>query len=233
MIRIAVVEDNPECQRILVSYIRDFFAGREAYDCAVFDDGVDFLAAAMQVDLLFLDIVMAHTNGIEVARRVRERDANAVIVFVTEAVQYALEGYGVHALDFLVKPLYYTSFCTTVQRALDVFKRRAPNMLRIDYDKTVSYVDIASIFSIETSSKKTLLHAQSGDYWSNGTMKELEEKLAPFGFARCHQAYIVNVAYVESVRKKEVLVHGQWIPLSRYRREEFIARLVKEVGAMV
>ena len=269
MIRLAVVEDDPGYQRTLVQYVRDFFAGREAYDCSVFDDGVDFLAAvgsacggtpsgtassgnvpssspsapstsassgsaaSAQFDVVFLDIVMARSNGIEVARRIRERDSNVVIIFVTEAVQYALEGYGVQATDFLIKPLYYTSFCSSMQRALAVLKRRAPSMIQINYDKTVTYLDVSTIFYIETKAKGTLIHSQSGDYDCTDTMKDLAAKLAPFGFGRCHQAYIVNTAYVESVRKREVLVRGQWLPMSRYKRDEFVTTLLKEVGGTV
>lgn len=234
MIRFAVVEDDPGYQKTIVEYIRDFFTGREAVDYAVFDDGLDFLAARPQeLDVVFLDIMMQRSNGLEVARKIRETDAKVVIIFVTEAVQFALEGYGVRATDFLVKPLYYTSFCTSMQRALAVIQRRRPNMLQVNFDKTVSYVDISSIYFIETKNKGTLIHAQSGDYSCSDTMRDLEAKLAPFGFGRCHQAYIANVAYVESVKKKEVLVHGQWIPMSRYKREEFVTLLLKEVGATV
>ena len=236
MIRFAVVEDDPDCQRTIVGYIHDYFADRKEVDCAVFNDGSSLLAADFSTfDIIFLDIVMQHSNGIEVAHKIRETNEDVVIIFVTEAVQYAIEGYSVSAADFLVKPVYYTSFCTSMERALNLMKRRRPNMLQINFDKTVNYVDIASIYYIETDTKNksTLVHAQSGDYRCTDTMRDLEEKLAPYGFGRCHQAYIVNVAYVESVKKDEVLVHGQHIPLSRSRREDFIALLLKEVGSTI
>ncbi len=234
MLHIAVVEDDANYQKTLVGYLRDFLSGREAYECAVFDDGADFLTdTPAELDILFLDIMMARSNGIDVAHAVRAHDENVAIVFVTEAVQYALEGYGVRATDFLVKPLYYTSFCNSMQRALATLHRRAPHMVRIDFDKTTSYVDASSIHYIETRSKGTLVHAQSGDYECSEPLRALEERLAPLGFGRCHQAYLVNVSHVETVRKTEVLVCGTWLPLSRARREGFVGLLVREVGATI
>ena len=105
MVRIAVVDDDPDHRRTLVGYIKDFFADREPYDCAVFEDGADFLASALlELDIVFLDIVMDRTNGVDEAHALRERDEGVAIVFITEAVQYALEGYGVQASDFLINP---------------------------------------------------------------------------------------------------------------------------------
>lgn len=234
MLHIAVVEDDPAHQRTLAGYIRDFLAGREPYECRAYDDGADFLASPpAQLDILFLDIMMSRSNGMDVAHAVRARDESAVIVFVTEAVQYALEGYGVHALDFLVKPLHYTSFCSTMQRAMATLRKQAPSMLRIEFDKTSSVVDAHTVTYAETRSKGTLVHAQSGDYPCSEPLRALEERLAPLGFARCHQAYLVNTAFVESVRKDEVLVAGTWLPLSRRRREEFVQALTREVGSTV
>lgn len=234
MIRMAVVDDDPNHRRTLVGYIKDFFADREPYDCAVFEDGADFLASLpAELDIVFLDIVMGRTNGVDVAHSLRERDGGVAIVFITEAVQYALEGYGVQASDFLIKPLYYTSFCACMQRVLATVKRRKPLMIKVDYDKTVHYLDVSTIYAIETCSKKVVIHAQSGDYLCSNTLKDLETRLAPYGFARCHHAYIVNTAFVETVRKQEVLVRGQWIPLSRQRREEFMQRMLSDVGGAV
>lgn len=233
MVRIAVVDDDPTHRRTLVGYIKDFFADREPYECLVFDDGAELLASApSNLDIVFLDIVMERTNGVDVAHALRESDDGLAIVFITEAVQYALEGYGVRAADFLIKPLYYTSFCSCMQRVLTMVRKRKPIMLRVDYGKTVRYLDISSIYAIETRNKKVVIHAQSGDYPCSNTLKDLEERLTPHGFGRCHHAYIVNTAYVETVRKQDVLVHGLWIPLSRQRRDSFMKLLLNEVGGM-
>lgn len=233
MIRMAVVDDDPEHRRLLVGYIKDFFADREPYECAVFDDGDDLLVAPAEFDVVFLDIVMDRSNGVDVAHALRERDESVAIVFITEAVQYALEGYGVRAADFLIKPLYYTSFCACMQRVLATVRKHRPTLLRVEYGKTVHHLDISSIYVVETRNKKVVIHARSGDYLCSDTLKGLEERLAPHGFGRCHHAYIVNTAYVETVRKQDVLVHGSWIPMSRQRRDAFMELLLKEIGGEV
>lgn len=230
-----MVEDDAGHCKTLVGYIHDFMAcGDEAYECRAFEDGTDFLAQEPDAfGIVFLDIMMARSNGIDVARKLRESNEAAAIVFVTEAVQYALDGYGVRACDFLIKPLYYTSFCNAMQRALASVRKAAPKMVRIEFDKTTSLMDVSSIYLVETRSKGTLVHTQSGDYPCADSLRQMEEKLAPFGFGRCHQAYLVNVAFVETVRKAEVLVHGAWLPLSRSKREHFLELLMKQVGATI
>lgn len=154
-------------------------------------------------------------------------------MFVTEAVQFALEGYTVQASDFLVKPLYYTSFRSAMLRALATVSRRAPHFIQIPYDKLSALVDVASIVFIETRGKRTAVHTTSGDYDCSLTMRELETRLQPHGFGRCHQAFIVNVAFIESVRKTEVVVRGRAIPISRNKREKFIETILREVGATI
>lgn len=234
MVRIAVVEDDPGHRKTLVGYVRQFFSDGEAYECLTFSDGADYLAAARtDVDVLFLDIVMERSNGLEVARRVREADERVVIVFVTEAVQYALEGYTVQASDFLVKPLYYTSFRSAMLRALATLRRRAPRLVEIPFDKSSVLLDAGTIVFVETRGKRTAVHTTTGEYACNLTMRELEGLLGPHGFSRCHQAFIVNVAFIESIRKTEVVVRGHTVPISRNRREKFIETVLREVGATV
>ncbi|MBR1813102.1 MAG: response regulator transcription factor [Lachnospiraceae bacterium] len=235
MFDIAIVEDHEEHRELLKNYILRYFGGREdAAKIRCYPDGEDFLKdRADPPDVVFLDIVMERLGGMETARRIRETNSKTLICFVTEMYQYALDGYSVNAVDYLVKPVRYESFCGSFRKILRILNGRVPKLMQIDYDKTSSFVDIASIYYIETDGKKMLVHTASGDYPCAGTMKAMEEKLKEEGFARCHQAYLVNLRYVETVRKAEIVVCKEKLPVSRYKREEFLQALTRFVGAVL
>ena len=234
MLRIAIVEDEEDQRKVLAEYIRQYFRGHDEVELYEYRDGEEFLQESTPImDILFLDIVMKHSNGMDTARAMRLTNKKTLLIFVTEMFQYALEGYSVDALDFLIKPVYYSSFCVSMKKALDVLHDRMPQMFCITFDKTTSLVDIASITYLETEGKRILIHAKSGDYPCTEPMKVLEEKLEPYGFVRCHQAYLVNVRYVDSIRKTELTLDGATIPVSRYKREEFLRKMARFVGGIL
>ena len=234
MLRIGMVEDDAAQRSLLRSYLTRFFQGKAAPEILEYEEGTSFLKALPEnLDILFLDIAMGGPNGVEVARKFREKDRKTIIIFVTEMVQYALEGYSVNATDFLIKPVYYNSFCVSLEKALSILRDRMPEMIQITFDKTTTLVDVTSILYIETDGKRTLVHTRSRDLPCTETMKVLEEKLDSHGFVRCHQAFLVNLRFVESVSRQEILVQGKSIPISRYRREEFLRKMTRFVGGFL
>ena len=147
MLQIAIVEDDIRQQELLKEYLKRYFREDEKPAIMVYESGETFLAEqGRKPDILFLDIAMAGMSGMETARKIRETDRTMILIFVTELFQYALEGYAVNATDFLIKPVYYPSFCVSVKRAMDLLSERKPGMIRIPFDKTVTMVDISSIF---------------------------------------------------------------------------------------
>ena len=109
MYRIAVVDDLPEERDRLNDYLRRFAAERKlTLQVSDFDSGERFLSAFdHNFDIVLLDIEMQGIDGMETARRLRERDDKVCLLFVTYLANFAVQGYGVHALDFLVKPVSY------------------------------------------------------------------------------------------------------------------------------
>jgi len=126
MIRAAVVEDEPECREQIRDMIQDY--AREFHkqiETSVFADGQELLEAPGRFDLLLLDIEMPNLDGMKAAEKIRERDKEAVIVFITNLARYAIKGYEVDALDFIIKPLDYSMFCMRFERALNRVQERA------------------------------------------------------------------------------------------------------------
>ena len=148
-IRVGVVEDDPaSCQRVL-DYLNQYRSetGTE-FTISVFDDGEQIVEKYTPMyDILFLDIEMQHMDGMAAARRIRERDNTVVIVFITAAPQYAINGYEVQALSYLLKPVPYFAFCQELKRSIDMVRRRGSESLLIEAGADVLCIDSSEGFS--------------------------------------------------------------------------------------
>ena len=118
MLKIAIVEDERECQEALIEHLRKYEKEKnEAFIVRIFNDGIDILDDySADYDLIFLDIHMKYQDGMTTAKRIREVDADAQIVFITALAQYAIEGYKVNALDFILKPVVYEQLAMTMDK---------------------------------------------------------------------------------------------------------------------
>ena len=126
MIRIAIAEDDPQCFAQLERYIGDY--GREtgrAFQVTHYGDGEDLVERYKPgFDLILMDVEMPFMDGMTAAGYIREKDPEVVIVFVTNLAQYAIQGYSVNALDYILKPVSYFSFSQRLGRALQYVKKK-------------------------------------------------------------------------------------------------------------
>lgn len=133
MIRIALVEDEAEVRAQLQGYVQRHTRqyGTE-FAVTEFADGMELLDDYRPVyDILFLDVEMKHLDGMETARRVRELDKDVIIVFITNMAQYAIGGYAVGALDYVLKPVPYFAFSQQLRKAEEQLRRRARHYLAL------------------------------------------------------------------------------------------------------
>ena len=152
MIRVAVVEDDAEVQGVLQEYIRRYTRqyGTE-FEVSVFADGVDILDNYRAVyDIIFLDVEMKHLDGMTTAERIRQMDADVILIFITNMAQYAIRGYSVGALDYVLKPVPYFAFSQQLQKAAGQLARRARRYLAVPVDGGMRRLDEASVYYIES-----------------------------------------------------------------------------------
>ena len=190
-----------------------------------YDDGEKLLRHyPFEMDLIFLEIPFTKMNGIEIARRIREVDAHVGIVFLTTVLNHVLEAYEVHADNCLIKPLRYARFLKEIEQ---VRARRGQNRFFIETnDNGVYKIYTKSICYVETEEHNTRIHTETDSILSYKRMKEHEQILFEQYFIRCHTGFIVNLLYFDKlVHNDIILLSGELIPVSRYRKAEVVGRI--------
>lgn len=232
MIRVAIVEDDAEVQGVLQEYVRRYTRqyGTE-FEVTVFADGVDILEDYRAVyDIIFLDVEMKHLDGMETAQRIRALDSDVMIVFITNMAQYAIKGYAVGALDYVLKPVPYFAFSQQLQKAEEQLRRRTRHYLAVPVEGGLRRLDTSRIYYIESEGHRVRFYTEEGDFAAPGALKALEEKLADRPFARCNSGYLVNLAQVQAVQQNTVQVGPYELQVSRPKRKSFLAALTDYIG---
>ena len=232
MIRIALVEDEAEVRAQLQGYVQRHTRqyGTE-FAVTEFADGMELLDDYRPVyDVLFLDVEMKHLDGMETARRVRELDKDVIIVFITNMAQYAIGGYAVGALDYVLKPVPYFAFSQQLLKAVARLEKRAKRYLTVPVEGGLRRLDTASIYYLESEGHRVHFYTDEGDFSAPGALKTFEEKLADCPFARCNSGYLVNLAQVRELRQSTVQVGPCELQVSRPKRKGFLAALTDYIG---
>lgn len=176
-----------------------------------------------QYDIVFLDIDMGKVNGIALARKMREQHPDLILVFITNYVQYSLEGYEVHALRYLLKCQLDQKLYSCLDAVMSAY-RKERNYIRLSSNNIEIDILPAHLVFIETEGRHLKLHLTNEDRTAiavSMTMGKLQELLAPRGFLRVHQSYLVNMAFVQQIKSTGVwLTNGTKLPISARNYQE-------------
>ncbi len=227
MIRIAVVDDNKVDCDVLKEHLRRYEKENFLeFDIQMFYDGAEFISLYQpKYDLILMDIEMPFINGMEAAQGVRQLDEEVPIIFITNMPQYAIEGYKVRALDYMLKPVKWTSFSETISRALRYIHTNEPEHIYIIRSEGRRRIDIARIYYVEVRDHLLRYHTADGVFECKATMNDAQEQLQDKHFFRIHRCYLVNLRWVDSYNAAEVTVAGDRLILSRNRRKLFLDAL--------
>lgn len=206
---------------------------RLPFALSFYPDGAAFFEDELDFDLVFMDIEMPGMDGMAAARKLRERDEDMCLIFVTKLFQYAIEGYSVRAMDFLVKPVTPEKLAPKLDRALQTIDRRRRARIAVQAGEMTKWLDTAEILYVEVMNHTLYYHMKEESFSAYGTIKESEQKLAPLGFARCSNSFLVNLRYVDAISGSEVLIGGDRLPIGRTKRREFLQRMAEFAGDQV
>ncbi|MBQ8834841.1 MAG: response regulator transcription factor [Oscillospiraceae bacterium] len=234
MLRIAIVDNDLDACDQMQIFIRRY-ARSEGLDITTdeFDRADKFLSQYKPVyDVIFMGIEMPGLDGMEAAKRLRKKDTDVVLVFVTGMARYAIRGYEVDALDFVLKPLNYYAFSIKLERALQRVRQRAGENVILKTSEGVRRIDLRQIYYLETKSRMLYYHTSTGVYSVRGTLQSAEEMLAEYSFAKCNQCYLVNLQHVTDVRDDCVVVAGTTLEISRRNKKSFLSAVVAYIGGV-
>ena len=234
MIRIAIAEDDPQCFAQLERYIGEY--GREtgrAFQVTRYDNGEDLVERYKpEFDLILMDVEMPFMDGMTAAGYVREKDPEVVIVFVTNLAQYAIQGYSVNALDYILKPVSYFAFSQRLGRALQYVKKREEACITVAVKGGAVKLEVNAIYYIERLGRQLMFHTRSGIHASTATLQQVEQALEGKGFVRCNKGYLVNLEHVDGIQDGCAVVRGDRLLISRGRRTPFLEALADWVGGV-
>ena len=235
MLKIAIVEDEIESIEQIQCYIEEYCKEySKEIQITAYRDGSQMIENYKKnYDIIFLDIEMPVMNGMETAEKIRKVDKDVVLVFITNMAQYAINGYSVGALDFILKPINYSTFSVRLTRAINRVKKRESGVILLSLPDGLKKLKTRQIYYVDVQNRMLHYHTDEGEYVIRGTMQNTEKKLERYQFVKCNHWYLVNLRYVSEIRKDIAIVAGNELEISRRNKTAFLAALTNYVGESV
>jgi DNA-binding LytR/AlgR family response regulator len=226
-IKTIIVEDEPLACEGLKSYVREIPFLDLVATCENALDANSILIAE-KPDLMFLDIQMPKITGLDFLKSLSKPP---LVIFTTAYPNYALQGFDLDVVDYLVKPYPFDRFLKAVNKAYEKFSvksgesQSAKDFIFIKVDNALRRINFNEILWIEGMENYISIFTDSGRYISLMTMKTMEEILPASGFLRVHKTYIVSKTKVQGIIGNELDMGSRMIPISRTRRNEILQAL--------
>lgn len=217
-----IVDDEPLALELLESYVSRTPFLHLVDRC---DSAIKALSVIEEtpVDLIFLDIQMPELNGLELSRLVGNK---VKIIFTTAFEQYAIEGFRVDALDYLLKPFNYSEFLRAATKALRTHP--APESIFVKSDYKLVQVQLKDILYIEGLKDYIRIQTEDGQgILTLMSMKSIEDFLPADTFVRVHRSYIVNLNKIKTIERNRIIFGKVYIPISDSYKDRFTELLDK------
>lgn len=216
MLKICIVDDEIEVHLKLEKYLERYSSEKQVtFVNKYYFNGEQFLEEyPADVNIVFFDIEMAELDGMETAVKFRTMNPDVSIVFITNLTQYAIRGYEVDALDYLVKPVEYREFSRMMDKVVNRSKKLEYNVT-IAVEGGFKKINLYDVLYMESDGAYVLLHTIDHVYSIKKPLKELEQKLEHAGFLRCNHCYLVNIKYVTDIGVDTVKLKNVELKISR------------------
>ena len=233
MIRLLIADDERLEREALVEMVPRRFEHEVVLETAENGRKAADTAILWGADLILMDIEMTFMDGMSAAEEIRRADPEVLIIFITNSPQYAIKGYAVQALDYILKPLSYYAFCQRMNHVRELLGRRQKHFLTVPCAGGVQKLDASDIYYVEICDHDLLFHTKQGEVHSTGSMRDVEQKLPPENFFRSSKAYLVNLEHVDGIRDEDAIVNGDRVQISRAKRKAFLAALNHYMGETI
>ncbi len=236
MTHITIVEDESH----FIGQLKQFLAQYEAergvkLHTDWFTDGESAVENySMSTDILLMDIQLPYMDGMTTAELIRRKDPEVIIIFVTNMTQYAIKGYTVGAMDYLVKPLSYFALSQRLDKAVAKMGKRERRFLTVASAGQMRKVEVSHVRYIESSGHNLTFHMTDGTLFSvPGTMTQTERELAGLPFYRCNKGCLVNLEHVDAIQDNCAQVGKDILPISRGRKAGMMTALTDYVNGVM
>ncbi|RWW91667.1 LytR/AlgR family response regulator transcription factor [Flavobacterium cerinum] len=227
-----IVDDEPPAIRILQKYAEQL-PGLECVATTTSALEALRLIEVHQPDILFLDIQMRDLTGIQLSALIKDKVG---IIFTTAYPQFAVEGFELNAIDYLLKPIAFSRFITAVEKAratipLTGSKHNIPSteeeffFIKTDGKNKFKRVEIADIFYIESIKNYIVIHTMNEQIVTYNTLKYFEEKLPENLFIKIHKSFIIAFNKIEKTDNNEVWLLQKSLPLGDTYKIDFFTRI--------
>lgn len=224
--KIAVIDDRKEDREIVGEYIERYMEGRHAvFEKVYFESGEDFLKDLedKEYTLIFLDIYMKEgaLDGFQTAEYIRGKDTDVAIVFSTTSLDFAISGYLVKAVGYLLKPYSYEQFKETMDNVVEDLQPER-RYIEVKEKKMMVRVLLSEIIYCDYDNHYIQIHTRDRIIRSYMSFRELEEKLLCYNqFLCCYRNVIINMDKVQKMEMKEFIMNnGEQIPMRRQEKNE-------------
>ena len=221
-----IVDDEPLSQDILKDYVANC---PELNLTGVYPNALEAREAiiAGQTDLILLDINMPKLSGIGLMKSLPNPP---LVIFVTAYPEFAVDGFELDAVDYLLKPVSYERFVKAINRVSDkLVNSKTPEPLAdhilVKADKKMFRLDYNDLFYIEAQGDYIKIYADGRTLMVYGSLSAFAEKLPPDRFLRIHKSYIVSLSKIDYIEGNQIRINSTLLPVSLKFREELMARL--------
>lgn len=232
-VRIAVVENELNvAQNDIVLLERYAKENSLSLETAIFQNGYEFLDTEEEFDAVLMDIDMPGLNGMEVAEKLREKNKTIDIIFTTNLPQFAVDGYKVQALDFVIKPVTFPNLSFAMEKVVEKKRNFVNGSFFLRTGGFAKRINNEEVLYIEMVNHYIVLHETDMEPLRiRGSLKMIEDLLNPEIFVKINSGIIINISKVSSFENGLVLMEdGSNLPLSRSHKKEFAVRLAEFYG---
>ena len=233
LIRVAICDDEPVFVARVEELARRFFGGQglEAeIDC--FTSPLAFVSGGLaNYQLVLLDVSMEELDGIQAAKALREQNQDAILIFLSAYVSYAIMGYSVRAFSYLLKEELSGTFDTTMREALRELRHRKSSVTLTIQNRPVT-VELAGLLYLESRRHLLCAHLTTGaELEFYGKLQDWEADLAPEGFLRIQKSMLVNMDLCKKISNYQAyMANGERLPCSRRNYTQLIEKLLNWKG---
>jgi len=221
-----ITDDEPVARKGLQGYIEKagFFQLINTCENAI---ELNSIIKQTQVDLLFLDIEMPYVNGIDFLKSLSNPPK---VIFTTAYERYAIQGFDLDVLDYLLKPISFERFLKAANKAYDYFNQKQEtseeNYFFVKTDYKLEKIEFDDILFTEAMENYVAIYTNERKVITHSTLKAVQEKLPQKQFIQPHKSYIININKIDAIEGNMLHINKYQVPISKYQKEEVMEKII-------